>query len=115
MMKLWQLPLELPEHIESWMNVQGSGSVASLKGAAQETMQGTQQLSHASLPVAGAMTAFGAQTTQKFSEMNQRQFERNKEKEANDKANTSSASNGDNKSEGNNKPDTSKDISKFEE
>lgn len=54
MMKIWQLPLELPENIESWMNVRGSGSVASLKGASQETMHGTQNLSQAALPAAAA-------------------------------------------------------------
>lgn len=54
MMKIWQIPLDMPENIESWMNVRGSGSVASLKGAAQETMHGTQQLSQAALPAGAA-------------------------------------------------------------
>lgn len=54
MMKIWQIPLDMPENIEAWMNVRGSGSVASLKGAAQETMHGTQQLSQAALPAGAA-------------------------------------------------------------
>ncbi|MDW1257559.1 DotA/TraY family protein [Klebsiella pneumoniae] len=61
MMKIWQIPLDMPENIEAWMNVRGSGSVASLKGAAQETMHGTQQLSQAALP-AGAAAFTGAKS-----------------------------------------------------
>ncbi|EEL2248746.1 DotA/TraY family protein [Salmonella enterica] len=116
MMKIWQLPLELPENIESWMNVRGSGSVASLKGASQEAMHGTQHLSQAALPAAAAGFAGAKSALDQVRSATAQKQQSELQAKLRAKTNTSSANNGSDVSQGSNTPkptDGGEDISNF--
>jgi len=113
MMKIWQLPLELPENIENWMNVRGSGSVASLKGAAQETMHGTNQMSNAALPMAQASLLGGSKIMSDFKQQSDLMRNEEMKKNINDKSNTSSADDGNKTPDSPSPTDGGKDISSF--
>ncbi|WKZ94980.1 DotA/TraY family protein (plasmid) [Chimaeribacter arupi] len=94
MMKIWQLPLELPENIESWMNIRGSGSVASLKGAAQETMSGTNAISKGALPAAAGTLTAGSKILEDVRSGTKQKQIAELQARARANANTSSAGNG---------------------
>ncbi|EGD4912330.1 DotA/TraY family protein, partial [Salmonella enterica] len=116
MMKMWQLPLELPENIESWMNVRGSGSVASLKGASQEAMHGTQQISQAALPAAAAGFAGAKSALDQVRSATAQKQQSELQAKLRANTNTSSANNGSDVSQGSNTPkptDGGEDISNF--
>lgn len=116
MMKIWQLPLELPENIESWMNVRGSGSVASLKGASQEAMHGTQQISQAALPAAAAGFAGAKSALDQVRSATAQKQQSELQAKLRANTNTSSANNGSDVSQGSNTPkptDGGEDISNF--
>ncbi|MFK4979483.1 DotA/TraY family protein [Klebsiella pneumoniae] len=98
MMKIWQLPLELPENIESWMNIRGSGSVASLKGAAQETMSGTNAISKGALPAAAGTLTAGNKILEDVRAGTKQKQIAELQARARANANTSSAGNGDDES-----------------